>query len=246
MILKVIGSDSSGNGYALIADSGEILLIEAGMEYRRMLKAIEYQTNNVVGCLVSHRHNDHAAYVNKYIERAIPIYSNKDVVYDKLIYNFTIAHQLEEYKSEQIGEFKVCAFSLYHDVPTYGYNIKHPEVGNILFATDTFDLPKVFKNVNHWLIEANYSDEIVDHKVRGGQMGMHERERLMVSHMSLENTIARLHESYENPKELEKLKSITLIHLSSRNSDSKDFKLRMIREFGVPTHIAKAGREFLL
>lgn len=55
MLVKVIGSSSSGNGYALI--SGEdILLLECGVPAKEMLKAIDYQTSKISGCLLSHEH----------------------------------------------------------------------------------------------------------------------------------------------------------------------------------------------
>lgn len=55
MLVKVIGSGSSGNGYALI--SGEdILLLECGVRAKDMLQAIDYETSKVNGCLLSHEH----------------------------------------------------------------------------------------------------------------------------------------------------------------------------------------------
>lgn len=55
MLIKVIGSGSSGNGYALI--SGEdILLLECGVPAKEMLKAIDYQASKISGCLLSHEH----------------------------------------------------------------------------------------------------------------------------------------------------------------------------------------------
>jgi hypothetical protein len=55
MELKIIGSNSAGNAYAL--DSGkEILLLEAGMKMAEVKKQINYRLNDVVGVCVSHAH----------------------------------------------------------------------------------------------------------------------------------------------------------------------------------------------
>ena len=70
MKLKVIGSSSKGNGYALIADD-EILLIEAGCKLIEVKKAIDWQIGKVVGCLVSHRHGDHAAHIKEYMKNCL-------------------------------------------------------------------------------------------------------------------------------------------------------------------------------
>lgn len=55
MLMKCLGSSSSGNGYALILEN-EILLLECGVPAKEMLQAIDFDTSKVVGCLISHEH----------------------------------------------------------------------------------------------------------------------------------------------------------------------------------------------
>ena len=58
MLLKVISTGSqAGNSYALIADNGEILLLDAGATYRTALKAIDYRISDVKALLLSHEHS---------------------------------------------------------------------------------------------------------------------------------------------------------------------------------------------
>lgn len=56
MFMRCCGSGSSGNSYALIADNGEILAIEAGCKFLGFEKMIDWKISNVVGCIVSHEH----------------------------------------------------------------------------------------------------------------------------------------------------------------------------------------------
>ena len=56
MLLRVEGSSSLGNSYALIADNGEILAIEAGCKFADFKKMIDWRISDVVGCIVSHEH----------------------------------------------------------------------------------------------------------------------------------------------------------------------------------------------
>lgn len=56
MLLRCCGSGSSGNSYALIADDGEILAIEAGCKFLDFKKMIDWKISNLVGCIVSHEH----------------------------------------------------------------------------------------------------------------------------------------------------------------------------------------------
>lgn len=55
MQLKVIGSSSAGNAYALESE-GEILLLEAGMKMAEVKKCIDFNMQKVVGVCVSHSH----------------------------------------------------------------------------------------------------------------------------------------------------------------------------------------------
>lgn len=57
MLLKVISTGSqAGNCYALIADNGEILLLDFGCEPNKILRGIGYRVSNVCGALLSHEH----------------------------------------------------------------------------------------------------------------------------------------------------------------------------------------------
>lgn len=57
MFMKIISTGSqSGNCYALISDSGKILILDFGCEPKRILKDISYKISNVVGALLSHEH----------------------------------------------------------------------------------------------------------------------------------------------------------------------------------------------
>lgn len=58
MFMKIISTGSqSGNSYALIANNGEILLLDAGCKYQSILKTINYRISDVVGVLLSHEHS---------------------------------------------------------------------------------------------------------------------------------------------------------------------------------------------
>ena len=63
-IIKVIGSNSSGNSYILDC-LGEYLLIELGVKWDNILNGLNYKTGDIVGCLVSHRHSDHSKSISK-------------------------------------------------------------------------------------------------------------------------------------------------------------------------------------
>lgn len=53
--LTTIGSGSSGNAYCLDVN-GERLLIEVGLPWKQILKALNFNLEDVRACLVSHAH----------------------------------------------------------------------------------------------------------------------------------------------------------------------------------------------
>ena len=55
MLLKIIGSGSSGNGYILESEN-EALLLEAGVKVKDMKRSIEWNISKICGCLISHEH----------------------------------------------------------------------------------------------------------------------------------------------------------------------------------------------
>ena len=82
-------------------------------------------------------------------------------------------------------------------------------MGTTLFLTDTYYVENTFKGLNHVIIEANYSDEIIEQKSFNGTINPFVRDRVYKSHMSLETCIKTL-----KANDLSSVKTITLIHLS--------------------------------
>lgn len=61
MKLKVLGSSSSGNCYILDAHE-EILILDAGVNFKEVQKALEFDFRGVRGVLITHEHMDHLKY----------------------------------------------------------------------------------------------------------------------------------------------------------------------------------------
>lgn len=53
--LIVFGSSSDGNGYAIKTDKGTLLL-ECGVPTYKVLEALDYKVEDVLGVCVSHAH----------------------------------------------------------------------------------------------------------------------------------------------------------------------------------------------
>ena len=179
---------------------------------------------------------DHCKYATEYAKVGVNVYGPQDIA-DKKQFPYGKFTALQPEKTVKIGSFMVVPFANYHDCPIFGYLINHPDCGSILFSTDSYKLGMTLRGVNHFLIEANYSDELLKQNVWNGNINKAQADRIMLSHMSLEYCI-----DYLKDCEAEKsAKTITLCHLSERNSNQEHFQTAVAGSFGVPTYIARKG-----
>jgi len=228
MKLHVIGSSSKGNSYALEGEN-EILLLEAGMPFREVKKAIDWQVSKITGCLISHIHNDHAGYIGQYEKQGFPVTIEKEM-------GNIILHASRAYTKT---EFDVKLFPLPHcATPNYGFFISHPELGKLLFMTDFEYCKYDFSDlkINHILIEANYSREILDRNNPNS-------DHVILGHAEIETTA-----EFVRKNRTSELMNVILLHLSDGNSDENMFKNRIkeVAGAGVFVDVADARKTFEL
>lgn len=238
MKLKILGSSSAGNAY--VFDSGkEALLVECGMPYRSIQKAVDFDISRIVGAIVSHEHGDHAGHIHKVLEARIPCYMSRGTATALRLDDNALVRHTEEFKAYQIGGFTIQGFSVQHDAAEpFGYLIHHKEMGTVLFATDTYYLKYKFAGLSNILIECNYRLDILEANVEAGRIAKPQRDRTIKSHLSYETCKETL-----LANDLSKVNNIVLIHLSTGNSDASEF-LKGIKEATCKTvHIADKGME---
>ncbi|MBO0572778.1 MBL fold metallo-hydrolase [Clostridium botulinum] len=236
MKLKVLGSGSAGNCYLLQGEE-ETLIIECGLSYKTILKGLNFNLGNVMGCLVSHEHKDHSKAVQDLIKNGIDVYSSKGT-FEAIEVKGHRTNIIESEKSFKIGEFVVLPFKTQHDaVEPLGFLIYQKEIGNLLFITDSYYCQYKFQDVDHILIECNYSNEILEEK----ELSKTLKNRIIKSHFELENV-----KEFLKATDLKETKEIVLIHLSDGNSNATQFHKEIERLTGKPTYIADKGLELEL
>lgn len=232
MQLIVLGSSSAGNGYLLRANDGKTLLIECGVPAKRIKEALNFDLSNV-SCIVSHCHGDHAGYIKQVLDCGIPVYASQQTFEAKGVINHHRALPISDKEGTvTIRDFEVKPFSVNHDVHCYGFLIRHPECGLVLFLTDTYYCDYTFPGLNNIIVECNHDTEIIDTNGTPGFL----RDRIIQSHMNL-STCKELLQA----NDLSKVNNIVLIHLSDSNSNASQFK-REIRDLtGKTVYIAEKG-----
>ncbi|MDD7793670.1 MBL fold metallo-hydrolase [Clostridium sp. 'White wine YQ'] len=246
MKLKVLGSGSSGNCY-LLQNNEETLIIECGLQYKTILKGLDFNLSNVVGCLITHEHKDHSKAIRELLKDGIDVYTSLGTTRAILKECEAIEtyHRLHFIKSEnqfKVGRFTVLPFSTKHDaVEPLGFLIQHEKLGKLLFITDSYYCEYKFKNINHILIECNYSQDILEENLDNEIIHPVLRDRLIKSHFSLENV-----KEFLKANDLSVVNNVVLIHLSDSNSNAREFKSQIERLTGKPVYIANKGLEINL
>ena len=206
MKLRVLGSGSSGNCY-LLTNGEETLVIEAGIPFREVKKALGWDIRSIRGVIISHRHSDHCKFVHEYEEAGIPVW--------------------KPYESEQLqqdillGRFYIQSFELVHDVPCCGFLIRHVDLRKMLYVTDTEYVKYTFRDLDVVLIEANYSEKYID-KTEA------KYKHVLTGHMSIETTLDCIAANRSS-----KMRNVILCHLSGTGSNMDEF-LQQTREI-VPS-----------
>ena len=228
MDIKVIASGSSGNAY-LIGDGHTRLLLDAGIPFKRIQIGCGFRTSSIDGCLVTHRHGDHAAAIPKLLQRGITVYSNADVAGF-----YPGVQSVDALREFRIGTFHVLPFTAEHDVPCYGYQVTSTETGEkLVYITDSAYVRYTFTELTHIMIEANYAEDIMLGNVRDDKIPFPLAERVAGTHMSIDTLLDLL-----RANNMTRVRQIYLLHLSDNNSDAEKFKKLVQQETGAEVYIA--------
>jgi len=206
MKLKCLGSGSSGNCYLLIAGNGETLIIDPGLQIKEIKKALNWNISCVVGAVCTHHHADHAKSVKDLEQMGISVFKPYESPKPMSIEGTCWTIQGFEL-TDKTGKF-MHTNADGSECPCYGFLISHPEMGRLLYITDTELVKWRFKNVNQILVEANYSKEII-------QQENPNYEHVCRGHMELGTTLEFLKVNQGS-----NLRNVVLLHLSKDNSDA--------------------------
>ena len=229
MKIHCIGSSSSGNSY-VITSNGNKLIVELGCNFKEVLKAVDYDLTSIEGCLVSHCHSDHSAYITKALEYQIPVYGNKDVV-DKYLY----VHCLTQKYRYSIGKFKVQCLKVPHNALCYSFIIKCPSGEKILFATDLSKFNYKVSGCDVIMMEANYDEDIIYEALARGEVVRSQSE----NHLEIKDCMEAVERCVDTNTQL-----IILLHMSDGYSDEKRFQKMVHEATGKRVGVAHAGQVY--
>lgn len=238
MQIKTIGSGSDGNCYHVSCGDNSILL-DAGISFKKMQKAINFKTSSILGVLVGHEHIDHAGYIKDYIKNGLDIYLTAGTKEALQLPDHYRLNVIDIKKSFNIAEYKIMAFDTVHDAKEpCGYIVKVNDK-KLLYATDTKYIKYNIPGVTHIMLEANYEYNILKENVDNDIINKSLAKRITESHMSLDSAI-----DYLNKMDNSMIEKIIVIHLSKNNAKKAYFKERLQKEVGAIVEIASDKKEY--
>lgn len=234
MFVRCIGSGSSGNSYALVDNDSKILLLDLGMSVKEIKRAIDYRISDVVGAVVTHAHADHSKSVKDFESMGIPVFAPYKGLEPMGLYGWKGTIQAFDL-TDKDGHFKHTNADG-TECPCYGFLIQHPDMGRLLYITDTEFCKWKFKDINHILISCNYQSKyITDDDAK--------RNHVLKGHMELETV-----KEFVKANKSNALRNVILCHLSSENANAEEMiaEVKKVAGIGVNVDYARPGLQIEL
>jgi len=242
MKLHVIKTGSKGNCY-IIEHENKYLILEAGATIKEIQdyfhkSKIKFSLFNVVGCLITHEHGDHAKYAKDYYKSGIKLFTSSGT--NKYLHNnFNFSGQVIFHQIPfSVDEFFCIGITSYHDAAEPLNFIIRISDRTIVYITDTGHVPFDFDFVVDLLIcEVNYCQDLINDNMATGKLNTALYSRIVRDHLSKEQVFELL----ENNKG--KVKQLVSVHMSSSNIELKGLASDFIKEFGIITTIAEKHKQ---
>ncbi|RLC19399.1 MAG: MBL fold metallo-hydrolase [Deltaproteobacteria bacterium] len=233
--VQIMASGSSGNCYHISDDGSRSFLIECGIRFEKIQKFTGYNLASMQGCLISHSHKDHCKAYKNIMRLGLDTWMSEQTAKELN----SSGHRGKQFSAKlefNIGPCKnwtILPFKLQHDVDNHGFLILSKHSGErLVYITDSYYCRYKFPKVNIYMVECNYSREILDENYKAGKIERFLRDRVLKSHFSLENVL-----NFFKANDLSHCREIHLLHISNGNGDSEQFKIEVEKLTGIPTYV---------
>jgi phosphoribosyl 1,2-cyclic phosphodiesterase len=229
---RVLASSSAGNCYH-VTDGCTELLIEAGIRFTDIRKALDFRVTRLAGVLISHEHMDHSRAAADLAKAGVDVYASAGTIAARKLTGHRIK-VIEPKRQFEVGTWVIMPFDVEHDAEQpLGFLLANRDGEKLVFITDSYYCRYTFSGLTHIAVECNYSLKLLDENIAAGRVHPAMRPRLLRSHFSLENVL-----DFLKANDMSKVQEIHLLHLSDSNSDEALFRRRAQEVTGKPVYIA--------
>ena len=230
MIAKCIGTGSSGNCYILKDNDGKMLLLDCGIPIKDIKIGVDFKVSDIVGCLVTHNHQDHSKSVKDLrcmgINVATPYESEpKNMNFGNFLVRYFRLDDNEGHFVHSNGDGSEC--------PIYGYLIVHDkEPVKILYVTDAQYCKWRFKGITNMILGVDYVDDLVLDDNKAKQLHIYS------GHMNIDTAC----EFIKATDREHTLNSVIIGHMSDTASDRGIFTERLSKATYANIYFAEKGK----
>jgi phosphoribosyl 1,2-cyclic phosphodiesterase len=235
MNIKALASGSRGNCYHVTSDGGSPILLECGVQAKRIREGIGFRLSDVAGMMLSHEHKDHSRAVEDMLRAGVDCYMSAGTAEVLGVAEHHRVHVVRAKEQFKAGFWTILPFEIQHDAEEPLGFLCVCDGEKLLYATDTYYIRYRFDGLTHIMIECNYSKDILADNLQAGVVGPTRRNRILTSHFSLEHVIQCL-----QANDLSEVQEIHLLHLSDDNSDAEMFEQKVREVTGKPVFVASS------
>uniref|UniRef100_A0A7C3J6W5 MBL fold metallo-hydrolase n=1 Tax=candidate division WOR-3 bacterium TaxID=2052148 RepID=A0A7C3J6W5_UNCW3 len=228
-----LSSCSDGNSFVLYTKPEELILIDAGISFKKTKKLLESKSlsiENVKSIVITHFHKDHYFGLGTILKRipTINLYFNDNYTSHFTDYPFKRHFTFEN--TFQVLDFNFFPFQIDHDMLNSGFIITYND-SKIGFLSDMgkFDdkLSSFLKDVKLLAIESNHSKEGLHNSKYSDDL----KERILSEkgHLSNDDTAKVIEKVYNS-----NIKYILLHHLSKRTNSLQFVQNEVVSRFSFP------------
>lgn len=215
-------SSSKGNLYEIVAANGKRLLLDPGVPWQKLLKAIDFNLRDIEACLISHAHADHCKAVEEVMQAGIDCYASEGTwkaISPSYSYYIRKVHKLKPGWTIPVKmSFSFYPFELQHDAPEpFGFVIYERQTQEyLLFCPDTSFIREKFEfPFSIVAVECSFDGEELARLVEAGEINEALARRLLNSHTAKQTLLDYL----KTKINLDKCREIHLLHLSGDKID---------------------------
>ena len=240
-------SGSSGNCYVLTLSTGKQIIIDPGVPFKKIQKALKFDFNNVICALCSHEHKDHSKAIPDLLKAGITVYSTEETLTALGYEDHRNARFIVPGFSLYFGDYSIAAFTVEHDaVHPVGFVVRedkevskyHTKYDYFLFACDASVIKTFFRHGFKIIaLECSYDKDILEKNVKDGTVDESLAKRLLDSHMEV-NTLL----SYLRKCNLIHCKELHLLHCSALNLDIKKIQKKIKDDYFL-TVVTRYGKD---
>ena len=231
MEIQIIATGSTGNAYQ-VSDGFTTVLLDAGVPFGEIQRALRYRSKFIDGALVTHSHKDHSKACKDLLFRGVDVYTSEGTAKACNLGGFRL-HKVKSLCPFAVKTFRILPFDVAHDAPEpLGFLLTSDATNErLIYFTDTFYIKYRFPGITHLLGECNHDEKGIEEAVRRGYVPAELAPRLVKSHMSLDTFL-----DFLKQMDRSRLKQIYLLHMSTNNSDEERFVKEVAKLTGVEVY----------